>query len=223
MVSKTRFLLFVVASLLISQTVFAGEQRHGSWVGQFYRSNKDIKRAYLWNEIQFRFNHNQSVLQQLLWRTGVGYQWNKHLNVSLLYAFINSQNLDTNSKANEHRFTQQLGWGKSLNEKWSFNTRWRLEQRISEETSQLALRARTLGGMRYRWKEKWSFSFWDEVFHNLNERGLNSDRWVNPNRLFLGVSHHFNGDRVDIGYLNQYIDSSGNHVSEHTLVLYYFY
>ena len=85
--------------LILLLTNFANAQKSeiGNWFN--YSGNQKINnKLSCWNEVQYRNYNFIGDLQQLLLRTGIGYNLTENNNTVLLgYAFINSQKYLSNS------------------------------------------------------------------------------------------------------------------------------
>ncbi len=103
-----------ILALLLFISIFSYAQKSdtGNWF--IYFGNQSINKKWnWWNEVQYRNYNFAGDLQQLLIRTGVGYNLTENNNNVLMgYGFIHSQNYLPNevdkSKNNEHRIYQQF-------------------------------------------------------------------------------------------------------------------
>ena len=66
-----------------------------------------------------------------------------------------------------------------------------------------------------------SLVMWDEVMFNFNDTDWGARSGFDQNRLFLGASWQVNRAKIEVGYINQYINASKidkeNHVLSTTL------
>ena len=103
-----RFLLF----LLIPVSMHAQESAVGNWM--MYFGNQKLSDRWNWhNEIQYRNYNFAGDLEQLLLRTGIGYNLSANNNNLLLgYAYIHGEpyiaGTDEKTNVNEHRIFQQF-------------------------------------------------------------------------------------------------------------------
>src|SRR5690349_13309117 len=95
--NKTGKTLLITLMLSSSGICYAQKSDVGTWF--IYFGNQQInKRWNWWNEVQYRNYNFIGDLQQLLLRTGIGYNISENNNNVLLgYAFINSQSYPTDS------------------------------------------------------------------------------------------------------------------------------
>src|SRR5690606_799563 len=112
---KFLFLLLFLNTHLL----FAQQSKVGNWFNYF--GNQSINEKWNWhNEIQYRNYNFAGDLEQLLLRTGIGYNLTENNNLLLGYGFIHSQpylsNTDQKSSFDEHRIFQQYinrhQWGR---------------------------------------------------------------------------------------------------------------
>jgi len=204
---KCRIFVLIVA-LFLPFFGIAQSSDLGNWL--IYIGNKKIDNKWNWhNEVQYRNYNAIGDLEQLLLRTGVGYNLSENNNNILLgYGYINSQNYidDTDDKisVNEHRIYQQFV-NKQQFGRVSMQNRYRLEQRWVEED------------FRFRFRYFLSFNI---LLNNLemtdgtvylsvyNEIFLNSKKTVfDRNRLYGGIGYKLNNTfRFEAGYMNQFFN-----------------
>ncbi len=113
----------------------------------------------------FRFFEVTDDLQQLLIRAAGNYTINKTLNVSLGYAYLNTDGTYNISggEANEHRIYEDLNIKHKLS-KLNLAHRFRLEHRFFETDTDHWVRYQL--GLSYPITNNWSAFFFDEVFLN---------------------------------------------------------
>jgi len=185
----------------------AQESNLGNWMLLF--GNKKINDKLNWHhELQYRNYDAIGDLEQLLLRTGVGYEVADNTNLLLGYGFIRSENYDgADNKfvVNEHRIFQQLITKQNVHKLW-LQHRYRFEQRFVEDN--FRIRFRYFLGLAYpMWKDKTSpkelyFSMYNEIF-------LNTERDVfDRNRLYGGLGYRLNETfRFELGYMNQFLNA----------------
>ena len=121
--------------LLLPSLSQAQESDLGNWL--IYIGSKKLEGKWnLHNEIQYRNYDAVGDLEQLLLRTGIGYNLSENNNNLLLgYGFIKSENYTANGldkiTVNEHRIFQQF-ISKQKVGKLSLTHRYRFEQRFVE-------------------------------------------------------------------------------------------
>lgn len=134
MLKKINFYFLVLASLLMFSTdANAQHSDFGNWL--IYIGNKKLNTKWnIHNEVQYRNYDAVGDLEQLLLRTGVGYNIseNNH-NLLLGYGYILSENYIPNiqgkQSVNEHRIFQQFT-SKDKIGSISLTHRYRFEQRF---------------------------------------------------------------------------------------------
>ena len=182
----------------------------GNWL--IYIGSKKVNSKWnIHNEVQYRNYDAIGDLEQLLLRTGVGYNLseNNH-NLLLGYGYILSQNYvaDTQEKTdvNEHRIFQQFTSKQKIGSV-SLSHRYRFEQRFVESDFKMRLRyflafkvslvkTETLPSKLY-------ISAYNEVF--LNTESSVFDR----NRVYGGLGYQLNKNvRIEAGYMNQLFENA---------------
>ena len=186
---------------------FAQDSNFGDWI--IYFGNKKIDNIWNWHhEVQYRNYNAIGDLEQLLLRTGIGYNLSENNNNLLLgYGFIRSENYigasDEKVVVNEHRIYQQFITRQRFSG-ISFQHRYRFEQRWVESDFRLRFRyflslnvplnsRKVENGTIY-------LSAYNEIF--LNTEGNTFDR----NRLYGGLGYKLNDLlKFEIGYMNQFL------------------
>lgn len=182
----------------------------GNWL--IYIGNKKINNKWNWHhEVQYRNYDAIGDLEQLLLRTGIGYNLTPNNNNILLgYGYIHSQNYvdntDNKVNVNEHRVFQQFITRQSIN-RFKLQHRYRLEQRWVEN-SDFKLRFRYFLSINIPINHKdildktWYASVYNEIF--LNHKNIVFDR----NRLYLGLGYKLNKSlKFELGYMNQFLNN----------------
>lgn len=196
----------------ITSTVVAQSSNLGNWF--IYLGNKKINNRWnIHHEAQYRNYNAIGDLEQLLLRTGVGYNLTENNNNVLLgYGFIHSQNYVAEGEKvsnNEHRIFQQFITLQSIG-RVAVQHRYRYEQRWIENTP-FRQRFRyfislniPLNTTSMTEKSVVYFSTYNEIF--LNDRGNIFDR----NRLYGGIGYKINKMvRLELGYMNQFLSNYG--------------
>ncbi len=194
---------------LLSTVSFAQNSDLGNWL--IYFGNKQIDSKWNWHhEIQYRNYNAIGDLEQLLLRTGIGYNLSENNNNILLgYGFINSQNFidDTDEKlsVDEHRIFQQFITRQSIG-RVKLQHRYRFEQRWVEDQD-FKLRFRYFLAFNIPLTEEdmtdntLYLSAYNEIFLNHKENVF--DR----NRLYGGLGYKLNSlVRFELGYMNQFLN-----------------
>ncbi|WP_452601509.1 DUF2490 domain-containing protein [Pontimicrobium sp. MEBiC06410] len=189
----------------------AQESDFGNWL--IYIGGKKLNSKWnIHNEVQYRNYDAIGDLEQLLLRTGVGYNLSENNNNVLLgYGYILSENYigDTDDKVsvNEHRIFQQFTTKQSVG-RLKLGHRYRFEQRFVE--SEFKMRFRYFLSLKYplglneEQDYKVYLSAYNEIF--LNTKSSVFDR----NRLYGGVGYKLNKSlRFELGYMNQFFENSG--------------
>ena len=196
--------------LMLPSVVAAQDSDFGNWL--IYIGNKKVNSQWnIHNEVQYRNYDAVGDLEQLLLRTGVGYNLseNNH-NLLLGYGYISSENYvaDTQDKTsvNEHRIFQQFTSKQSVGVV-SLTHRYRFEQRFVEADYKMRLRYFLAAKIPLQNTESESskiyLSAYNEVF--LNTESAVFDR----NRVYAGVGYQLTKNiRMEAGYMNQIFETS---------------
>ena len=196
--------------LLLPYIATAQSSDFGNWL--IYIGSKKVNSKWnIHNEVQYRNYDAIGDLEQLLLRTGVGYNLseNNH-NVLLGYGYILSQNYvaDAQEKTdvNEHRIFQQFTSKQKIG-KVSLSHRYRFEQRFVESDFKMRLRYFLALKIPLIKSEavpaKLYVSAYNEVF--LNTESSVFDR----NRVYAGLGYQLHKNvRIEAGYMNQLFENS---------------
>jgi len=183
----------------------------GNWL--IYIGSKELKNGWnIHNEVQYRNYDAVGDLEQLLLRTGLGYNLTENNNNLLLgYGYILSENYvgetDQKVSVNEHRIFQQFTTKQKVGV-LNLSHRYRLEQRFVEDD--FKMRFRYFLGLKIPLQNKADgnnplyLSAYNEIF--LNTKSEIFDR----NRLYGGLGYQFSKQlRLELGYMNQFFETSG--------------
>jgi long-subunit fatty acid transport protein len=196
---------------MVPNTVMAQDSNLGNWL--IYIGNKKLNEKWnIHNEVQYRNYDAIGDLEQLLLRTGLGYNLTENNNNILLgYGYILSKNYSDDSddkiSVEEHRIFQQFTTTQKVG-KVGLSHRYRFEQRFVEDD--FKMRFRYFLGVRIplQYKEDQKnplyFSAYNEIF--LNTETSIFDR----NRVYGGLGYEFSKVlRLELGYMNQFFETSG--------------
>ena len=195
----------LVFLLLISFSVPFSAQNSdlGAWY-MYFGNNKISKKLNFHNEIQYRNFDGIGDLEQLLIRTGIGYDLTENNNNILLgYGFILSQPYVKGEKTEniEHRLFQQFITKQKFG-RVNLQHRYRLEERFLQDD--FRMRFRYLLGLNIPVTNKEMLpktlyiSAYNEIFLHLDSPVL--DR----NRVYGALGFVINKNmRIEAGYMNQ--------------------
>lgn len=208
---KNKLTIVLLAVLFVPFLSTAQDSNLGNWL--IYIGNKKLNSKWnIHNEIQYRNYDAVGDLEQLLLRTGLGYNLTENNNNILLgYGYILSENYvgDTNEKVsvNEHRIFQQFTTKQKVG-KVSLSHRYRFEQRFVEDDFKMRFRYFLGLNIPLQYKEDGNnplyLSAYNEIF--LNTESSVFDR----NRLYGGLGYKFSKSlKIELGYMNQFFETSG--------------
>jgi Protein of unknown function (DUF2490) len=203
-----RFFLLVLISFPF--LINAQDAILGSWY--IYSGNKIINKNWNWqHDVQYRNYNALGDLEQLLFRTGIGYNLSENNNNILLgYVYTLSENFikGTNEKeeVNEHRIFQQFVTRQKFN-RISIRHRYRFEQRFIGEDIRYRLRYSLSLKIPLNNKELVNKTIYlsgsNEIFLNTREDIFDRER------LYSGLGYKLNkAFRFELGYMNQIYTNS---------------
>lgn len=206
MFKQIAILTFLFSSIFQTK---AQDSDFGNW--WIYVGNKQIDEKWNWHhELQHRNYNFIGDLEQLLVRTGIGYNFTPNNNNILLgYAFVQSENYtgieDQKKAVTEHRIYQQFTTRQTFG-RFNLQHRYRFEQRFIEEDFKMRLRyflAFNIPLNQKEMNEKTAYlSAYNEFFMNTE-----SD-FFDRNRIFAGLGYKINSNlRFEVGYMNQILNS----------------
>ena len=199
--------LLIILFLINIFSVKSQENNIGNWL--IYFGNKDLNSSLNWHhEIQHRNYNILGELEQLLVRTGLGYNVNENNNILLGYGFIDSRNIAIESneilKVNEHRIYQQFISKQAIG-KIKIQHRYRFEQRFIEDDFKLRYRYfLSLNIPLLKTNKKYYISAYNEIFIDASQEN-SFDR----NRIYGGLGYQLNSNiKLELGYMNQIFNTS---------------
>ena len=200
----------LIVVLMLPFLASSQDSNFGNWL--IYIGSKKLNSKWnIHNEVQYRNYNAIGDLEQLLLRTGVGYNLTENNNNLLLgYGYILSENYigdsDEKVSVNEHRIFQQFTTKHNAG-KLKLSHRYRFEQRFVEDDFKMRFRYFLSLKIPFSKEEKinntYYFSAYNEIF--LNTKTSIYDR----NRLYGGLGYNLNSNiRFEAGYMNQFFETS---------------
>lgn len=197
--TKLAFTVLGLGSIL----TFAQKNDLGAWY-MYFGNNKISKKLNWHNEIQYRNFDAVGDLEQLLIRTGIGYDLTENNNNILLgYGFILSQPYVNGEKKEniEHRIFQQYITKQKFG-RFYLQHRYRLEERFLEDDFRVRFRYMLGVNIPITQKEMLPKTLYASVY---NEIFLHFDSPVfDRNRVYGALGYVINKNmRIEAGYMNQ--------------------
>lgn len=196
--------IFIIVLSLIHFSAKSQDSSLGNWL--VYIGSKQLNSKWnLHHEVQHRNYNAIGDLEQLLIRTGLGYNLGSRSNLLLGYGYINSENFTGNGNeqitVEEHRIFQQFITKQSIGSV-TLQHRYRFEQRFVEDN--FKTRFRYFLGLNVPFKDsKYYLSAYNEIF--LNGEFNVFDR----NRIYGGLGYKISkGIKIELGYMNQVFETS---------------
>ncbi len=203
----------------------------GLWFAAFgngrFESLDDESPLRWWFDSHYRLRDDADGFSQSIVRPGLGYAVDADNTLWVGHAWIHTSPV-TGRDFDEHRFWQQWTYSPSVGQ-WRFLHRSRFEQRWVQRGDDVGLRWRQFARAQYvlPQRPRWSLVTWDEVFFHLNDTDWGAQSGLDQNRAFVGVGFEpwkCAGHRVEMGYLNQFIERRGGiDGMNHILSLNFFY
>ena len=205
------YILVVMLFSIFQTKSFAQTSDVGSWFAYFGNQQKN-KRWNWWNEVQYRNYNFIKNLNQLVLRTGIGYNLTENNNNVLLgYAFIHAQpyisGTDDKNSVNENRIYQQFITRQNFGPVF-IQHRYRIEERFIGSDFRMRFRyllAVTIPlNKKIIEKQAFYFSAYNEIFLRTVAPVFDQDR------LYWGIGYAINNTlRVETGLMYQ-IFEKGN-------------
>lgn len=200
---------FLIALAFLPFSLFAQESDIGNWF--IYFGDKKLNDRFNWHhEVQYRNFNFAGDTEQLLIRTGIGYNLtennnNIHLGYGIIYNEPYLMGTDVKINFNEHRIYQQFITRQTFG-KVSFQHRYRFEQRFFEDDFRLRLRYFIAFNVALSRKQIGDKTFYISAY---NELFVNTGQiYFDRNRLYGGLGYRFTEHvRSEIGIMNQITNS----------------
>ncbi|MBK1897153.1 DUF2490 domain-containing protein [Chryseobacterium paridis] len=195
----------VALVIFILATTFSFAQKNDLGAWYMYFGNNKINKKWNWhNEIQYRNFDAVGDLEQLLIRTGIGYDLSENNNNVLLgYGFVLSQPYVNGEKKEniEHRIFQQFITKQQFGRIY-LQHRYRLEERFLQDDFRMRFRYFLGLNIPINNKEMLPKTFYASVYNEifLNFNSPTFDR----NRVYGALGYVINKNlRIEAGYMNQ--------------------
>jgi hypothetical protein len=186
-------------------SLWAQNSNFGNWF--IYFGDKKLSKRWNWHhEVQYRNFNFIGDTDQLLLRTGIGYNLTENNNnIHLGYGFIYNepyiQNTNDKTSSIEHRIYQQFITRQSFG-RFALQHRYRFEQRFFTDDFRLRLRyflALNIALNQKQMMDKTLYlSTYNEIFVNTKQG------FFDRNRLYGGLGYRFSKHiRTEVGVMNQ--------------------
>jgi hypothetical protein len=209
MTSKVRLCCFLLL-LLVTANSHAQKTDMGNWF--IYFGNQKINKRLNWhNEVQYRNFNFAGDLEQLLIRTGLGYDLSENNNNILLgYGYIHSEpyiaGTEDKLKTDEHRIFQQFITKQQFG-RVNIQHRYRVEERFLKDDFKMRLRYSLSLNIPINKKvmEKNTIyaSAYNEIFINTKQNQFDRDR------IYGGIGYCFSKNiKMEAGVMSQMLPSN---------------
>lgn len=205
-----RYFLLLCLFLGFSNLGTTQDSNLGNWI--IYFGNKKIDAKWNWHhEVQYRNYNAIGDLEQLLLRTGIGYNLSeKNNNLLLGYGYILSGNYDDTGEKNsvsEHRIYQQFITKQAFG-RVNLQHRYRLEERFVEDDFKVRFRYFLALTVALNQEKMGEDTFYLSAYNELFVNGSNN--YFDRNRVYAGIGYRLSPlIRFEVGYMNQIFSVGG--------------
>jgi len=212
MFKRPKFYSFYFLFCLLSANSFlahAVEEDSRFW--QVVIAEGDVAKNVRWYaEFHARWKDDVKNFDQAFIRPALNFALSEKASLWLGYVYADTK--IAKGHTYEDRWWQQFQYISQYKDV-TWLSRSRLEQRHLDSGDKTAYRLRQQ--LRASWpingKSDLSYLVWDELFWNVNDSQWAGDSGFNQNRLFTGIMWKYTpSSRLEIGYLNQYVNGSNN-------------
>jgi Protein of unknown function (DUF2490) len=210
-------LLFTIAVIFVSAIASAQEPPTELWLSVSVPVNFGKKVNWQWhNDAGYRTNGISILPHQYLYRTGLRYSFNKHLNIAAgaaLFFTRVSYNKDDGEFGQENRLWQEMIYQTNLSSTILWQNRFRLEERfynaVESKAAYTAARFRFRSSITQKLSKHWSAQIADEYM----QQAANNRFQLNQNRLMFSVARSLpNRIQVQTGYMWLYRTVASQHI-----------
>lgn len=195
---------------MLQSSIFAQKSEVGNWF--MYFGNKKINQKFNWHhEVQYRNFNFIGDTEQLLLRTGLGYNLTENNNNLLFgYGYIYSEpylpSSDQKISINEHRIYQQFITKQTIG-RFNFQHRYRFEQRFFENDFRMRLRYFVNFNVPLNKKTMENktvyLSSYNEIFINTEQN------YFDRNRVYVGLGYRLSPMfKFEAGIMNQTLNNN---------------
>ena len=201
-------LFFCLSPVLL----FAQTTEHAVWLSML-NTTKINDHWGMQFDVQFRSADDIKYVRYFLFRSAIAYSFDKKNNVSLGHSVADTYSGPAPSTSlTEHRINEQYTHNESI-KSIAITNRFRLEQRFIEKnlsTSVFSQRFRyflkfliPLAKQESTFKKGPFVTVQDEIFLNVQNKGLVNGSLFDQNRAYAGIGHRFSPKLdIEVGYIN---------------------
>ncbi len=196
------------------------EEDGRAWFSIYTQGKLPVENLYWSMDVHPRWRDEGAHFDTLILRPSIFYKLTDKASIWLGYDTVRNHP-DGASAYRENRLWEQLTYQFDPVGDISFSSRTRLEHRDREDEHKIAYRFRQMvrASLPSGLKPQLSWVVYDEIFINLNDTDWGVRKGFDQNRLFLGVNWKFSDfSNVDVGYLNQYVNTNTVDRENHTLM-----
>ena len=207
---KLKNTIAILCFLFFSSTCFAQKTNTGNWF-IYFGNQKISKKLNWWNEAQFRNYNFVGDVQQVMLRTGIGYNLTENNNNILFgYAFIHSQNYLPNKidkvALNEHRLFQQFVTKQNFGRVF-LQHRYRIEERFLPDDFKMRFRYFLSANVPVNSKKMEKNAFYISAYNEIFINGKTA--FYDRNRIYGGLGYVINKNlKIETGFMSQILEKT---------------
>jgi hypothetical protein len=208
---KLKFILIFCVIVCQSDFLNAQQSKFGNWF--IYFGNQKISKKWnWWNELQVRNYDFVGDVQQVLMRTGIGYDLvENNLNALIGYAHVTSYNYQSSDAektvSTENRIYQQLNIKNRFNRIF-LTHRYRAEQRFFKNDFKFRFRYFLSCNIPITRSEMTTHALYASFYNEIFLQGKTP--FFDRNRAYAALGYVISPDlKFELGYMNQMIEKSG--------------
>jgi hypothetical protein len=208
-------LLYILLVFILSPIFLFGQTKEQTAWLSFFNTTKINDHWGLQFDAQFKSADDVKYVRNFLFRSAIAYSFDKKNNVSLGHtAYVTNSGPVPYISLTEHRINEQYIHNESI-KAITFTNRFRLEQRFIEKTP-----TTNVFSQRFRYflkvmiplaKQEANFkrgmfaTVQDEIFLNVQNKGLVNGSLFDQNRAYVGIGHRFSSKfDIEVGYMSSF-------------------
>ena len=214
------YLVYILTSVVLTYSPLIKAMDEDSRLWQAFIAEGNITKDVRWYaEVQARWKDDVKNFDQGFLRPALNFALSEKASLWLGYAYADTK--VANGHTHEDRWWQQFQYVSKYND-ITWLTRSRLEQRHldSGDSASYRFRQQIRASLPINGRNDLSYLVWDEVFWNVNDSQWAGSEGFNQNRLFTGLMWKYTeSSRLEIGYLNQFINGTNGRTDQMNHVL----
>ena len=212
--------VYIFTVFVLAYPALANAIKEDSRLWQAFIAEGNLTKDVRWYaEVHPRWKDDLHNFDQVLLRPALNLALSEKASLWLGYVYADTKTAKGHTY--EDRWWQQFQYVSKYND-ITWLCRSRLEQRHldSGDSTSYRFRQQIRASLPLNGRNDLSYLVWDEIFWNINDTQWAGDGGFNQNRLFTGVMWKYTeSSRLEIGYLNQYINGTNGAADQMNHVL----